>query len=259
MSDQSNMSFLNHLEELRWRLVKCAIAILIFAIAIWVCHQLIMDHLFLVMLKSDFITFQIFCKYLGVCVENAPVQMQSTTVSGQFSYAILMSLMGGVVLAFPFIVFQLWKFVQPGLKGNEKKGIKGIVFYISLLFFLGILFGYFVVAPLSVMFFGTFTMSPNIENNFTINSYMSLILSAIFYCGLFFLLPIVSYFLTKIGLFGSGFLKKYRKHALVVILILSAIITPPDVFSQIVVTIPVYLLYEISILVAKRIEKKREF
>lgn len=259
MSDQSNMSFLNHLEELRWRLVKCAIAILIFAIAIWVCHQLIMDHLFLVMLKSDFITFQIFCKYLGVCVENAPVQMQSTTVSGQFSYAILMSLMGGVVLAFPFIVFQLWKFVQPGLKGNEKKGIKGIVFYISLLFFLGILFGYFVVAPLSVMFFGTFTMSPNIENNFTINSYMSLILSAIFYCGLFFLLPIVSYFLTKIGLFGSGFLKKYRKHALVFILILSAIITPPDVFSQIVVTIPVYLLYEISILVAKRIEKKREF
>ena len=259
MSDQSNMSFLNHLEELRWRLVKCAIAILIFAIAIWVCHQLIMDHLFLVMLKSDFITFQIFCKYLGVCVENAPVQMQSTTVSGQFSYAILMSLMGGVVLAFPFIVFQLWKFVQPGLKGNEKKGIKGIVFYISLLFFLGILFGYFVVAPLSVMFFGTFTMSPNIENNFTINSYMSLILSAIFYCGLFFLLPIVGYFLTKIGLFGSGFLKKYRKHALVVILILAAIITPPDVFSQIVVTIPVYLLYEISILVAKRIEKKREF
>lgn len=259
MSDQSNMSFLNHLEELRWRLVKCAIAILIFAIAIWVCHQLIMDHLFLVMLKSDFITFQIFCKYLGVCVENAPVQMQSTTVSGQFSYAILMSLMGGVVLAFPFIIFQLWKFIQPGLKGNEKKGIKGIVFYISLLFFLGILFGYFVVAPLSVMFFGTFTMSPNIENNFTINSYMSLILSAIFYCGLFFLLPIVSYFLTKIGLFGSGFLKKYRKHALVVILILSAIITPPDVFSQIVVTIPVYLLYEISILVAKRIEKKREF
>lgn len=251
------MSFLNHLEELRWRLVKSAVAILLFAIGIWSVHQYIMDYLFLNMLKSDFITFRFFCEYLHVCVDNAPVQMQSTTVSGQFSYAILMSLMGGMVLAFPYLVYQLWKFIEPGLKGNEKKGIKGIVFYISLLFFLGILFGYFLVAPLSVMFFGTFTMSSSIENNFTINSYMSLILSSIFYCGLFFLLPIASYFLTKIGVLGSAFLKKYRKHALVAILILSAIITPPDVFSQIIVTIPVYFLYEISILVAKRIEKKR--
>lgn len=251
------MSFLSHLEELRWRLVKSAVAVLIFAIAIWFVQEYIMDYLFLVMLKSDFVTFRIFCNYLNVCVDDAPVQMQSTTVSGQFSYALLMSLLGGVVVAFPYIAFQLWKFVEPGLKLNEKSNVKGMVFYITLLFLLGILFGYFIVAPLSVMFFGTFTMSPEIENNFTINSYMSLILSAIFYCGLFFLLPILTYFLTKIGLFGSDFLKKYRKHALVLILIISAIITPPDVFSQIVVTIPVYLLYEISIFIAKRIEKKR--
>lgn len=126
------------------------------------------------------------------------------------------------------------------------------------MFFIGILFGYFIVAPLSVQFFGSFTISNQIENNFTISSYMSMILSTIFYCGLFFLLPVVSYFLTRICLFGSDFLKKYRRHAIVVILILAAIITPPDVISQIVVTIPIYILYEISILVSVRVEKQIE-
>lgn len=250
------MSFLSHLEELRWRLVRCAAAVLVVGLAIWFFQGYIMDYLFLSMMKSDFVTFRVFCEVLGVCVEDVPVKMQSTTVSGQFSYAMMLSILGGVVGAFPYIVYQLWKFIEPGLKVNEKSNVKGIVFYISLLFFIGILFGYFIVAPLSVQFFGSFTISNQIENNFTISSYMSMILSTIFYCGLFFLLPVVSYFLTRIGLFGSDFLKKYRRHAIVVILILSAIITPPDVISKIVVTIPIYILYEISILVSLRVEKQ---
>ncbi|MFM7758616.1 MAG: twin-arginine translocase subunit TatC, partial [Crocinitomicaceae bacterium] len=209
MSENTNMSFLSHLEELRWRLVRCAIAILVVGIAIWFLHGYIMDYLFLSMMKSDFVTFRVFCEVLGVCVEDVPVKMQSTTVSGQFSYAMMLSILGGVVGAFPYIVYQLWKFIEPGLKLNEKSNVKGIVFYISLLFFIGILFGYFIVAPLSVQFFGSFTISNQIENNFTISSYMSMILSTIFYCGLFFLLPVVCYFLTRIGLFGSDFLKKY--------------------------------------------------
>jgi sec-independent protein translocase protein TatC len=258
MSENSNMSFLSHLEELRWRLVRSAAAILVVGIVIWFFQGFLMDYLFLSMMKADFITFHFFCEVLGVCVEDVPVKMQSTTVSGQFSYAMMLSILGGVVGAFPFIVYQLWKFIEPGLKVNEKRNVKGIVFYISLLFFIGILFGYFIVAPLSVQFFGSFTISNQIENNFTINSYMSMILSTIFYCGLFFLLPVVSYFLTRIGLFGSDFLKKYRKHAIVVILILAAIITPPDVISQIVVTIPIYILYEISILVSVKVEKQLE-
>jgi sec-independent protein translocase protein TatC len=252
------MSFLSHLEELRWRLVRCATAILVVGIAIWFFQGYLMDYLFLSMMKSDFVTFRVFCEVLGVCVEDVPVKMQSTTVSGQFSYAMMLSILGGVVGAFPYIVYQLWKFIEPGLKVNEKSNVKGIVFYISLLFFIGILFGYFIVAPLSVQFFGSFTISNQIENNFTISSYMSMILSTIFYCGLFFLLPVVSYFLTRIGLFGSDFLKKYRRHAIVVILILAAIITPPDVISQVVVTIPIYILYEISILVSVRVEKQIE-
>ena len=135
---------------------------------------------------------------------------------------------------------------------------KGIVFYVSILFFIGILFGYFVVAPLSVQFFGAFQITDKIRNDFTISSYMSTILSTVFYTGLFFLLPVVTYLLVKIGLFTPEFLVKYRKHAVVVILILAAIITPPDVISQVIVTIPIYLLFEISVLVAKRVAKNQK-
>jgi len=257
MSDETNMSFLQHLEELRWRLVRSAIAVIIFGTVIWFYQREIMENVFLKMVHKEFITFQILCKYLGVCVDNMPVKMQSMTVSGQFSYALMLSIMGGVVLAFPFIFYQLWAFVKPGLKFNEKKMANGIVFYVSVLFFTGIAFGYFIVAPLSIQFFGTFQISKDIENIFTINSFMSTVISTVFYTGLFFLLPIVTFFLTKIGLFDSAFLKKYRKHAIVGILILSAVITPPDILSQIIVSIPILILYEIGIYVARRVEKNK--
>jgi sec-independent protein translocase protein TatC len=258
MSEETNMSFLQHPEELRWRLVRSAIAVIIFGTGIWFYQREIMENLFLKMVHKEFITFQILCKYLGVCVEDMPVKMQSMTVSGQFSYALMLSIMGGVVLGFPFIFYQIWAFVKPGLKFTEKKMARGIVFYVSFLFFLGIAFGYFVVAPLSIQFFGTFQISKDIENIFTINSFMSTVISTVFYTGLFFLLPVVSYFLTKIGLFDSAFLKKYRKHAIVGILILSAIITPPDVLSQVIVSIPILILYEVGIYVAKRVEKNQK-
>ena len=252
MSNNENMSFLQHLEELRWRLVKSAFAVVVVASVIWYFQEIIMVNLFLSMKEKDFITFRLFCKYFGVCVADIPVKMQSMTVSGQFSYALMMSFMGGLVLAFPFIFYQLWSFVKPGLKLKEKKMASGLVFYVSLLFFIGILFGYFLVAPLSVQFFGSYQISNQIENNFTISSYMSMILSTVFYSGLFFLLPIVSYLLAKLEIIDAEFLKKYRKHAIVVILILAAVITPPDIISQIIVSIPIIGLYEIGILVAKR-------
>ena len=148
--------------------------------------------------------------------------------------------------------------LKPGLKFKEKKMAKGIVFYVSLLFFLGISFGYLVVAPLSIQFFGSYQISGDIRNDFTISSYMSTILSTVFYTGLFFLLPVIIYLLSKVGLITPDFLKKYRKHALVVILILSALITPPDVISQIIVSIPILILYEIGILVSKKTFKKEE-
>ena len=255
MSDSKNMSFLQHLEELRWILVRSAIAILFFALIIWYFQEEIMVNVFLSMKEKDFITFRLFCDYLGVCIEEIPVKMQSMTVSGQFTYALMMSFLGGLVVSFPYVFYQIWSFVKPGLKFKEKKMAKGLVFYVSLLFFSGILFGYFIVAPLSIQFFGSYQISDQIENNFTIGSYMSTILSTIFYSGLFFLLPIISYLLTKIGLIDVAFLVKYRKHAIVVILILAAIITPPDIASQIIVSIPIVVLYEIGILVSKRAER----
>jgi len=255
MENTGTMSFLQHLEELRWRLVRCAIVILIIALVIWYYQEEVMVNLFLSMKDKNFITFKLFCKYLGVCVEEIPVKMQSMTVSGQFTYALMMSFLGGLVVSFPYIFYQLWSFVKPGLKFKEKKMVRGLVFYVSLLFFTGILFGYFIVAPLSVQFFGSYQISDQIENNFTIGSYMSTILSTIFYSGLFFLLPIISYLLTKIGLIDVAFLVKYRKHSIVGILILAAIITPPDIASQIIVSIPIIILYEIGIIVSKRGER----
>ncbi|MFT6246225.1 MAG: sec-independent protein translocase protein TatC, partial [Crocinitomicaceae bacterium] len=159
-------------------------------------------------------------------------------------------------LASPFIFFQIWSFVKPGLKQNEKGIAGGIVVYVSILFFLGISFGYFVVAPLCVQFFGNYVISDDIKNNFTINSYLGLVLSTIFYTGLLFLLPVVSYLFTKLGVVSSDFLKKYRKHSIIGILILSALITPPDLISQVIVGIPIVLLYEVGIFVSKRVEKK---
>jgi sec-independent protein translocase protein TatC len=252
------MSFLDHLEELRWRLMRSAVAVIIFAIVIWIYQKEIMESVFLIMVDPNFVTFRLLCEYLNVCIDKIPVNFQSMTLSGQFSYALMMSIMGGVVLAFPYIFYQLWSFVKPGLKFKERKMAKGIVFYVSILFFTGILFGYFVVAPLSVQFFGAFQITDKIRNDFTISSYMSTILSTVFYTGLFFLLPVVTYLLVKIGLFTPEFLIKYRKHAVVVILILAAIITPPDVISQVIVTIPIYLLFEISVLVAKRVAKNQK-
>ena len=257
-ADLDQMSFIEHLEELRWRLVRSAIAVILIGIVIWTFQEWIMNNVFMSMKKKDFFSFRIMCDYLGTCVEDIPVQLQSMTVSGQFGYALMMSFMGGLVIGFPFIFYQIWAFLKPGLKFGEKKMAKGIVFYVSFLFFLGILFGYFVVAPLSIQFFGSYQISSEIRNDFTISSYMSMILSTVFYTGLFFLLPVVTYILTKIGVLTPEFLIKYRKHAIVGILILSAIITPPDIISQVIVSIPIFILYEIGILIAKRVVKTLE-
>jgi sec-independent protein translocase protein TatC len=252
--NNKQMSFLDHLEELRWRLVKSAIAIVIFAVLIWIYQSEIIDYLFLSMKNPSFITYKLLCRYFSICTPEINISIQSTTMGGQFSYAIMMSLMGGVVVAFPYVFYQLWSFIKPGLKQNEKSAVKGIVFYVSILFFSGIGFGYYVVAPLCVQFFGTFQLSKNIQNIFTVSSYMSTILSTIFYTGLMFLLPVVAYILAKIGIINANFLKKYRRHSIVVVLILAAVITPPDLISQVIVAIPLLLLYEISIFVTKRIK-----
>lgn len=257
MSENQQMSFLQHLDELRWRLVRIAIAVISVAVVLWIYQEWVMNHVFLVLKEKEFITFKLLCAYFGVCVSDTAVKMQSMTVSGQFNYAMMMSLMGGLIISAPYIFYQIWSFIKPGLKKNELRAAKGLVFYVSLCFFLGVFFGYFVVAPLTVQFFGSFQISPEIENNFTVGSYMGTVISTVFYTGILFLLPIVSFILTKIGLIGPEFLKKYRRHAIVVILIISAVITPPDMLSQIIVSIPIIVLYEIGIVVSTRTSKNK--
>jgi len=261
-TEEKNMSFLSHLEELRWRLFRIAILVIIFAVCIFIFTEPLLDSLYISMSHSDFITYQFFCKtgdLLGLedelCATEIKLNLQSITPTAQFSTQLLFSIVGGIIAAFPYIAWNIWHFVKPALKSNEQKASRGFVIYASLLFVLGILFGYYIIAPLCVQFFGNWSMSDEITNNFTITSYMSIITTTTFFTGLLFELPILVYILSKIGLLSPEFLRKYRKHAFVLVLILAAIITPPDLFSQIIVAIPIAILYEISIIVSNRVRK----
>ena len=257
MNEEKNMSFLQHLEELRWRLVRCAIGIIICASVLFIYQEWIMDNVFLILLDQNFFSYRVLCENFGVCINKINVEMQSMNVAGQFSYAFMTSILGGIVISSPYIFYQIWCFIKPALKENEYTTSKGMIFYVSLLFILGILFGYFVVTPMTIQFFGSYQISKDIQNIFTIDSYMGMILSTIFYTGLFFLLPVFCYVLASMGVLTADVLRKYRRHAIIGVLILSAIITPPDVISQVVVSIPIALLYEIGIISAARVDKKR--
>ena len=256
------MSFLDHLEELRWRLVKSAAAVLIFGIVAFLYKDFIFDTIILAPKSNDFITYQFFCKmstylHLGdqLCMQNN-FSLQNVDVAGQFNSHVIISIYAGIIGAFPFIFYQFWKFISPALKDAEKKLASSVIFFVTLLFVFGLLFGYYVVSPLSIQFFGSYQVSTQVQNNFALTSYISNITSCTFYSGLIFQLPVVIYFLAKLGLVSTEFLRKYRKHAYIVILVLAAIVTPPDVYSQTLVSLPLFLLYEISILVSKRISKK---
>lgn len=251
------MPFLGHLEELRWRLVKSTIAILIGAIVIFVFTEWIMDNIFLSLSKTDFPLFRFFCWGFNLCMGEINIDFQSVEFTGQFGTNLLMAIIGGMIIAFPYIFYQIWSFVKPGLREKELKTVRGIVLFVSILFFIGIAFGYYVIAPLSVQFFGNWQMSPDIPNNVTINSFLKTIIYTVFFTGVIFLLPVVVLIFSKLGIITSDWLKKYRKHAFVAVLIVSAIITPPDLFTQIIVSIPIVLLYEFGIMLAKKQEKKR--
>lgn len=257
------MSFLDHLEEFRGRLVRSAIAVLAGAIVVFIAKDFVFDQIIFAPRKPDFASFRAWCalgEWLGMgdslCIKEINYSLQSTTMLGQFTTHLMVSLVGGIIVAFPYIFNQLWLFVKPGLRQTEVAAVRGIVFYTSLLFFAGVLFGYYGLLPLSLQFLGNYQLG-DVPTISTINSYMKLMLSVTLATGLVFQLPIMVYFLTRIGLLSADTLRKYRKHALVAILIVAAVITPPDLTSQILVAIPILVLYEISIVVAKRVERNR--
>lgn len=262
--EDNQMSFLEHLEVLRWHLMRSVIAVLVFAVAAFIFYDFIFDYLILAPKNPDFFTNRMFARvaeFTGVealKINTAPFQVININMAGQFATHISVSLVAGIIASFPYIFYEFWCFIKPALYSNEKKHARGSIFYTSFLFALGVLFGYYLITPLSVHFLGSYSVSDQVMNQINLKSYISSITSIVLASGVIFELPVLIFFLSKIGLVTPDFLKKYRKHSVVLILILSAIITPPDIFSQVLVCLPLMLLYEIGIKISKRIQKKQQ-
>jgi sec-independent protein translocase protein TatC len=259
-----DMSFLDHLEEFRWLLVRSALAIIIGSAVAFFFTQYIFDSIIFGPKDPNFITYHWFCElsnFVGFgdtfCVKEIPIRIQSREMSGQFSAHIWMAITVGIILTFPFLLWEFWKFVSPALYQKEKKYAVGFLIATSLLFFTGVLFGYYIVCPMSINFLSNYSVSKEVFNDIDLNSYITLIKTASIACGLLFELPIIIFFLTKMGLVDSAFLRKARKYVIVIILILAGLITPPDAISQIIVSIPLVILYEISIIISRFVEKKK--
>ncbi len=263
-SESGEMSFLDHLEELRWHLIRSTAAVVIFALVAFIMKSFIFDVLLFGPKSADFPTYRLLCQaaqsmgFDSFCFTELPFTIQSREMSGQFSVHIWTAITAGVIMAFPYIIFEVWKFIAPGLKDSERKNSRGFIIVSSLLFFLGVLFGYYVITPLSINFLGTYQVSEQVTNEFDIGSYISLVRSSVLAAGLVFQLPIIMYFLTKIGLVTPEILRKYRKMSLVVVLIVSAVITPPDIMSQVIVAVPILILYEVSIYISKIVIRRQK-
>ncbi len=260
------MSFIDHLEALRWHIMRALMAILIGAIVVFVKMDFFFGEVVMGPANKDFITYRALCKFshwvgLGdaMCMEEINLKLISTQMSSQFMMSFTIAFVGGFIVAFPYVFWEFWKFIRPALTEKEVRKTGGMIFWVSLLFFTGVAFGYFLIAPYTVNFFAAYTLSPMIANTFTVADYIDNIVSLVVGTGVVFQLPLAVYFLAKIGLVTAQFLRTYRKFAVVIILVLAAVITPPDVLSQLIVTIPLWFLYEISIGIAARVNKKDEF
>jgi sec-independent protein translocase protein TatC len=261
--DQKEMSFLDHLEELRWTLVRSAVVVVSCMVVAFIFKSFIFDTVILAPKDPHFITYRFFC-WLGkvtrvdeLCITDLDFDLQNIQMSGQFMTHLMVSFIAGLIVAFPYVLWEVWRFIGPGLHHGERRAVRGFVGSASLLFLIGVAFGYYVLAPLSVQFFGTYTVSAAVRNTISLESYIGIVTSVTLWTGVVFELPLVVVILSRIGLIGPSFLRTYRKHALVVILIIAAILTPPDVISQLVVSAPLMLLYEFSILLSARIERRR--
>ncbi|RZM22025.1 MAG: twin-arginine translocase subunit TatC [Pedobacter sp.] len=263
-SEGKEMSFLDHLEELRWHIIRAVGSIFLFAIIAFV----FIDDIFRVVIlgpkNPDFWTYRMMCKladttgYADLCVKKLNFELQSLGVSDQFTMAMTSSAIIGLCFAFPYTFWEIWRFIKPGLRSVEKDAARGAVFFVSLLFAMGLLFGYFIVSPLAINFLANFQITPEIKNQFDITSYIGILVTLSLGCALIFQMPMVAYVLSKVGVLTPKYMREYRKHAWIVILVVAGIITPsPDIYSQVLVALPLTLLYEVSIIVSGRIEKAR--
>lgn len=257
------MSFVDHLEVLRWHIIRSAISIVVFSTLAFFQKDFLFHDLILGPSRADFWTYRSFCRLgqwlhaPGLCIDKLGFVIQSREMSGQLSMHFSAAFTVGLALAFPYTFWEIWRFVAPGLRPEERRNSRGAVFFVAILFALGLLFGYFIAAPMSINFLSSYQVDASIENQIDIQSYVSTLTTMTLSCAFVFELPVVVFFLAKAGLVNAALMRQYRRHAIVVILILAAVITPPDVSAQIIVTLPILLLYELSIWIA-RIVGKRE-
>lgn len=260
---EHEMTFMDHLEELRWVFIRSAVAICLTACASFFGYKYVFDEILLSPKSPEFFTNRLMC-YLSklldtpsICINSKPLKLINIDMAGQFNTHVLVSFYAGLILAFPYIIYQIWKFISPALLEDERKKVRGTVFIISALFIIGVFFGYYFITPFSVDFLGTYSISNQVDNIINLSSYISLVSSLSLVSGLVFEMPILVYFLTRFGIITPTFLKKYRRHAFIVILIIAAIISPPDVLSMTLIAIPLWILFEVSIIVSKRIIKEK--
>lgn len=262
LGDGKEMSFLDHLEELRWHIIRSLIAMVVLSIAAFMSKELVFHTVLLGPSRVDFWTYQKLCALsewlnsTAICIDSLPFIIQSRQMTGQFAMHLTSSFVVGLVFAFPYTFWEIWRFIKPGLYPKERRASRGATASVSVLFLTGVLFGYFILTPISVNFLANYQVDDAIVNEFDIVSYITTVTTLVLACGLLFQLPVVVFFLTKAGLLSSNLMKTYRKHALVVILILGAILTPPDPFSQLLIAVPLLGLYQVSIFICKRVERR---
>ena len=264
MSEEKEMSFLDHLEELRWHIVRSISAIMIFMVLAFFFTPWIFQNIIFAPARIDFPTFRWLCDlghFTGavdaLCAKPFPFKIQSRYMTGQFTMQVLAAFVIGFIVSFPYVFWEIWRFVKPGLRLSEKKNSSGAVFAVSFLFILGICFGYFILCPMMTWFFSSYSISDMIVNEFDITSYVSTFIALVFGSGLLFQLPVVVYFMTKVGLLTPKFMRTYRRHAIIVILIIGAIVTPPDPLSQVLISLPLFMLYEISIFISAYVVRQK--
>jgi sec-independent protein translocase protein TatC len=263
MEKDKKLSFWGHLAVLRGHLVRMALVLAVLAIVMFCCKDFVFNKVLLPPKSSDFITNRLFCSISqkfnieGICGQEQNLQIINVNMAGQFTTHIYISIMMALIAGAPYLIWEIWRFVKPALKKNEEKYAGKTLFSASLLFYIGVLFSYFLITPITINFLGTYQVSGEVVNMINLNSYISTIMNLMFAVGLVFELPIIVYFLSKIGIITPAIMKKYRKIMIVIIFFLAAVITPPDVFSQIMVAIPLLLLYEAGIIVSGMVTKKK--
>jgi sec-independent protein translocase protein TatC len=256
------MSFVGHLEALRWHIIRSALAIVIAMVGVFVFLEEFMRYVVLGPMQPDFPTNRLACYLDESLCASAPIMqvtLQATSPTEQFGKAISIGIAGGLVIAFPYVVWELWRFLKPGLQEKEVRVARGAVGVVSFLFFLGVSFTYFVILPLTLRFLAGFQIMEGVQNNWRIGELVSLVTVFCIAGGLLFQLPVLTWILAQLGILRPKIMRKYRRHAIVVILIAAGLLTPsPDAMSQLLLALPIVVLYEVSIVIAARIHKRKE-